>query len=68
MLMAFFNSKGLIYRHIVPRVITINTAYIVKALGTFMKNFKKMRPVMADQEVFFNLENAPLHAAAVVQN
>ena len=67
MLMAF-NSKGLIYRHMIPRVIIINTAYLVTALGTFIKNVRNMWPVMADQEGFFNWENAPLHAAAVLQN
>ena len=66
--MAFFISKGLIYRHIILRVIIINTAYLVKAPGTYIKHFRKKRPVMADQMGFFNWENAPLHAAAVVQN
>jgi hypothetical protein len=49
LLLAFFNSKGLIYTHIVPRVSTINAAYIVKVLDVFMRHFKKKRPVMAEQ-------------------
>ncbi len=44
MVMAFFDSRGLIYTHIVPRGAKINAMYIVKALGTFMKHFKKKRP------------------------
>ena len=52
--MVFFDSKDLIYRNIIPRGITICTAYILKVWGTFMKNLKKKRPVMVNQEVFFN--------------
>ena len=66
--MVFFDSKGLFYRHIIPRGITINTAYIVKVLGTFIHFLKKKRPVMAVQEVFFNWETAPIQADAIVEN
>jgi hypothetical protein len=33
MLLAFFDSKGLIYLHIFPRGSTVNAAYIVKVLA-----------------------------------
>jgi len=68
MVMAFFDNKGLIYTHIVPRGSTINANYIVKVLGIFIKTFKKKRPIMAEQEWFFHWDNAPVHTAAVVQN
>jgi len=68
MLIAFFDSKGLIYTHIVARGVTINAAYIVEVLGTFLKHFKKKRPVMATQEWFFHWDNAPVHTTAVVQD
>ncbi len=53
MLLAFFDSKGLIYTHIVLRGSTVNAAYIVKVLNVFMRHFKKNRPVMAEQSWFF---------------
>jgi hypothetical protein len=34
MLLAFFDSKGLIYSHIVPKGSAVNGNYIVKALAT----------------------------------
>jgi histone-lysine N-methyltransferase SETMAR len=68
MVMAFFDCRGLIYTHIVPRGAKINAMYIVKALGTFMKHFKKKRPEMASREWFFHRDNAPVHTATVVQD
>ncbi len=63
-----FDSKGLIYTHIVPRGSTVNAAYIVKVLDVFMRHFKKKRPVMAEQPWFFHWDNAPVHTAAIVQD
>ena len=54
MVLAFFDSKGLIYTNYVPRGTTVNADYIVGALGSFMKIFKKKRPVIAQQEWFFH--------------
>lgn len=68
MVLAFFNSKGLIYTNIVPRGATGNAAYITKALDTFMKHINKKRPEMAKQQWFFHWDNAPVHTAAVVKN
>jgi hypothetical protein len=34
----------MIYTHIVPRGATINAAYTIKVLGTFLEHFKKKRP------------------------
>ena len=68
MVIAFFDSKGLIYTLIIPRGATINAAYTVKVLRLFMKNFKSKRPIMAQQEWFFHWDNAPVHTAAVVKD
>ncbi len=68
MLLAFFDSKGLIYTHIVPRGSTVNATYIVKVLDVFMRHFMKKRPVMAGQPWFFRWDNAPVHTAAIVQD
>ncbi len=51
MVVAFFDSLGLIYTHIVPKgasinAASINAAYTIKVLGTFLEHFKK-RPAMA---------------------
>jgi hypothetical protein len=44
MLFAFFNSKGMIYSHIVPKGSAVNKKYIANALGNFLKQLKKKRP------------------------
>ena len=67
MLLAFFDSKGLIYTHIVPRGSTVNAAYIVKVLDVFMRHLRKKRPVLAEQRWFFHWDNAPVHTANVVK-
>jgi hypothetical protein len=41
MLLAFFDRKGLIYSHVVPRGSTVNSTYIVKVLGIFLIHLKK---------------------------
>jgi hypothetical protein len=58
MLLAFFDSKGLIYSHIVPKGSAVNGKYIVKALGNFLKQMKKKRPEMIEQEWWFHWDNA----------
>ena len=50
MSLAIFDSKGLIYSKIVLRGATVNAAYIVKALASFMKNLKQKRPYMAARD------------------
>ncbi len=64
--MAFFDSAGLIYTHIVPTGKAVNAAYIVKVLGLFMRRMRKKRPQMAEQGFVFHWDNAPVHTAAVV--
>jgi hypothetical protein len=44
MLLVFFDSKGLIYTHIVPRGTSINATYTLKALSKFLVHLKKKRP------------------------
>jgi histone-lysine N-methyltransferase SETMAR len=68
MVLAFFDSKGLVYTHIAARGTSINATYMVKVLGKFLKHFRKKRPVMADREWFFHWDNAPVHTAGDVQD
>jgi histone-lysine N-methyltransferase SETMAR len=68
MLVAFFDKKGLVYTHIVPRGVTINANYTIIVLGKFLKQLRLKRPEMVEQEWFLHWDNAPVHTAAVVQN
>jgi hypothetical protein len=52
MVLAFFDSKGLIYTNYMPGGTTVNAMYIVEVLGNFMKIFKSKRPIMAAGEWF----------------
>jgi len=44
MILAFFDSKGLEYMNVVPKVISVYACYILDTLGKFMKIFKKKAP------------------------
>jgi hypothetical protein len=68
MLLAFFDNKGLIYTHIIPRGSTVNAKYIVKVLDVFMRHFRKKRPVLAEQRWFFHWDNVPVNTAAFIQD
>jgi hypothetical protein len=46
MVLAFFDSKGLIYTNFVPKARTVTAAYIIEALTHFLKVFKEKRPTM----------------------
>jgi histone-lysine N-methyltransferase SETMAR len=63
--LAFFDSKDLIYTNYVLRGTTVNAMYIVEALGNFIKFFKKKRPIMAAGEWFLHWDNAPVHTTAI---
>jgi hypothetical protein len=65
MVLAFFDSKGLIYTNFVPRDRTVNAAYIIEALTHFSKVLKVKRPMMTAGTWW---DNAPVHTTAVVTN
>jgi histone-lysine N-methyltransferase SETMAR len=62
MVLAFFDSKGVIYMNYVPRGATVNGDYIIKALKNFLK-----RPDLEPGEWMFHWDNAPVHTAEKVQ-
>jgi hypothetical protein len=68
MLLAFFDSKGLVYTHIMPKGTAINANYILVVLGKFMVHLRKKRPEMTKGNWFFHWDNAPIHTTAVVKN
>ncbi len=47
MVLAFFNSKGIIHTSYMPGRTKVNTNYMIDALGKFMKIFRKKRSVLA---------------------
>ena len=68
MVLAFFDSKGLVYTNIVPRGQTVNSDYIIKALAGFLKQLKLERPHTAAGDRFLHWDNARVHTAAVVRD
>jgi hypothetical protein len=56
-----------VYTNYVPRGSTVNAKYIIRALGTFLKNLRKKRPETAKGEWFLHWDNAPVHTANVVK-
>ncbi len=66
MVLAFVDSQGMVYTNYFPRGSTVNATYIIRALGTFLKNLKK-RPETPKGEWFFHWDNAPVHTTNVVK-
>jgi hypothetical protein len=62
MVLIFFYAKGVIYSGE-----TVNTEYIRKALATFLKAFRKKRPITSSQDWFLHWDNAPIHTAPSVK-
>jgi hypothetical protein len=54
MLLTVFDSKGLIYSHIIPRGSSVNPAYIVKVLDVFIMHLRKKRSILLEQGWFFH--------------
>jgi hypothetical protein len=66
MVLAFFNSMGLVYTNYMPRGTSVNANYIVEALGTFMKILRRKRLQMVAGNWLFHWDNALIHTAAKV--
>jgi hypothetical protein len=61
MVLAFFDSKCLIYTNDKPWEITVNGKYIMEALCRFMKILKQKRQAMVAGEWWLHGDNAPVH-------
>jgi hypothetical protein len=57
MLPVFFDSKGLVYMHIIPRGVTINANQTLAFLGKFTKHLKK-RTEMVERDWLFQWDTA----------
>jgi hypothetical protein len=55
MILAFFDSKGLVFSQIVARGVPINANYIVKVLGLFMKQLREVKASNGGPEVVVSL-------------
>ncbi len=60
MVLAFFNSKGLVNTNHVARGNPVNANYIVDALGKFLKVFKQKRPLIVAGDWWFSWEKCQL--------
>ncbi len=67
MVLAFFDDQGMVYTNYVPRGVSVNAAYIVDALRTFLKALQKKRPDIVAGERFLQWDNTLVHTAEVVQ-
>ncbi len=67
MVMAFFDSQGMVYTNYVPRGKTVNADYVIVALRKFLKALKAKRPDLVPEEWFLHWDNAPVHSAQKVQ-
>jgi hypothetical protein len=47
---------------------TVNTNYIMEALGKFLKVFRQKRPEMAARDWWFHWDNAPVHTTTMVKD
>ena len=67
MVLAFFDSKGLIYTNIVPRGQTVNADYIITALQLFWGRLRLKRPDHFKNGFIFHWDNSPVHMAGKVK-
>jgi histone-lysine N-methyltransferase SETMAR len=67
MVMAFFDSQGMVYTNYVPRGKTVTADYVILALRKFLKALKAKRPDLVPGEWFLHWDNAPVHSAQKVQ-
>ena len=64
MLIAFFDSQGMVHKEFVPEGRTVNADFYVEVLQHLCKRIQHVRPKMWEDRTFFLLhDNAPAHTA-----
>ena len=63
MIIPFFDSKGLIYTHYVPKGQTINADYFITVLKTFLRALRERRPHKWSIGWVLHMDNARPHTA-----
>lgn len=66
MLIAFFDSKGVVHKEFVPPGQTVNAAFYVEVLTRLKKRVARIRPEIANTWVLHH-DNAPSHASLLVR-
>ena len=67
LMIAFFDSIGMIYMHWVPTGQTVNKEYYVEVLREFRKRFLGKRPALFKSDQWhFQLDNAPVHNSILI--
>jgi hypothetical protein len=59
MVLAFFDSRGMVYTNYVPRGDSVNGNFIAGALRTFLKHLKKKMPETVEEEWFLHCVTMP---------
>ena len=68
MVIAFFNFRGVIYEHYVPKGMTMNANYTIKLLSIFLKQLHRKRPhLVSSGSWFFHWDNAPVNTARITK-
>ncbi len=68
MVLAFFDSEGMIYTRYVAKGTKVNAIYVRDTLARFRKALAAKRPQMVKNGWRFHWDNAPVHTAEVVRN
>lgn len=63
MLVAFFDSEGMLYHHYVPNGQTINSAYYIEVLCKFLDHLRRKRPNMWPNNFILHQDNARPHVS-----
>ena len=67
LMIPFFDSTGMIYKHWVPTGQTLNKEYYVEVLREFRKIFRRKRPALFKSvQWHFQQDNAPVHNSILV--
>lgn len=67
MLVVFFDYKGFVYHHYVPKNKTINGQYFKEICRQMIYQVKKKRPDLFEKGIILHMDNAPPHRAYVVK-
>lgn len=67
MVLSFFDIQGLVYQNYVPLGTTVNSAYFIGALRSFLKALRMRRPQLVERGWFFHMDNAPCHTSATTK-
>ncbi|MCP6769703.1 hypothetical protein NL529_33135, partial [Klebsiella pneumoniae] len=67
MAIIFFDTRGIVYRHLVPNGQTVNAAYCIDVLRNLNDAVRKKRPDLHDRAWRLLHDNAPCHTAAITQ-